>query len=103
MVIYVLQIISEYEELISRLYPPEITASAMYLLINSLNVEKIIPHFKWNFIIADPDDNKFVDCALNAGANYIVTNDKHFNVIKSMPFPPIEVIDIKTFKNVLAH
>ena len=103
MVIYVLQIISEYEELISRLYPPEITENTMHLLLNSRNVEKVIPHFKWNFIIADPDDNKFVDCALNARADYIVTNDKHFNVIKKLNFPPIKVIDINTFKSLLAY
>ena len=65
------------------------------------NVEKVIPYFKWNFIYADPDDNKFVDCALNAGADYIVTNDKHFNVLKSIPFPPIKVVDIEAFKDIL--
>ena len=61
----------------------------------------ITPHFQWNLISADPDDNKFVDCALNAGADYIVTNDRHFNVLKTLDFPPIKVIDIETFKRLL--
>ena len=43
--------------------------------------------------------NKFVDCAIVADADYIVSNDKHFNVLK--PFPPIKVIDIEAFKDVL--
>ena len=98
---YTNEIIAEYEELISRLYPPEITENTMHLILNSQNVEEIIPHFKWNFISADPDDNKFVDCALNAGADYIVTNDKHFNILKPLDFPPIKIIDIESFKNVL--
>jgi len=61
----------------------------------------IAPYYKWNLIHADPDDNKFVDCALNAGADYIVTNDRHFNVLKSLGFPPVKVIDIETFKSVI--
>ena len=95
------EIIAEYEELLSRLYPPEMTENAMLLLLNSRNVEKVIPHFKWNLISADPDDNKFVDCALNAGADCIVTNDKHFNMLKNINFPPINIINIDTFKRIV--
>jgi len=99
---YTNEIIAEYEELISKLYPPEITENTMLLLLNSRNVEKVIPHFKWNFISADPDDNKFVDCALNAGANYHVTNDKHFNVLKKIDFPKINIINIDTFQKIIS-
>ena len=62
---------------------------------------QVIPHYKWHLITADYDDNKFVDCALNSGADFIVTNDKHFNVLKDIDFPPIKVIDIATFKGIL--
>ena len=44
--------------------------------------------------------DKFVDCAFNAGADYIVTNDRHFNVLKNIDFPKINVIDIVTFKRI---
>ena len=67
----------------------------------SINVLMVTPYFQWNLISADLDDNKFVDCALNAGADYIITNDHHFNVLKSLDFPPIKVIDVETFKNLL--
>jgi hypothetical protein len=43
-----------------------------------------------------------VDCALNAGADFIVTNDKHFNVLKSIDFPKINVADIDTFKKIIS-
>ena len=49
----------------------------------------------------DPDDNKFVDCAVSANADYIVTNDRHFNVLKGIYFPQVNVIDIDTFKRLL--
>jgi predicted nucleic acid-binding protein len=95
------EIIAEYEELLSRLYPPAMTENTLFLLFNSPNVARITPWYKWNLIEADPDDNKFADCALNAGADYIVTNDRHFNVLKSLNFPPITVVNIETFKNIL--
>ena len=95
------EIIAEYEELLSSLYPPEVTENTIHLLLSSHNVEKVIPYYKWNLIVADPDDNKFVDCAFNVGADYIVTNDKHFNVLKSIDFPTVKVIGIETFKSIL--
>jgi putative PIN family toxin of toxin-antitoxin system len=90
----------EYEELLSQFYSPEISKSVMKTIMNATNIEHIIPYYKWD-LIADRDDNKFVDCALNAGADYIVTNDRHFNVLKSLDFPPIKVINIEAFKSIL--
>jgi predicted nucleic acid-binding protein len=57
--------------------------------------------FRYQLFIADAEDNKFADCALNAGADFIVTNDKHFNILKEMDFPKINVVDIETFKSLL--
>ena len=99
---YTNEIIAEYEELLSKLYPPEITENTMLLLLSSRNAEKVIPYFKWDLITADTDDNKFVDCALNAGADCIVTNDMHFNILREINFPKIEVINIDTFKKILS-
>jgi len=98
---YTTEILQEYEEILSRFYFPKIAEFTVGTLLKSPNTFQIIPYFKWNIIFTDPDDNKFVDCALNAGADYIVTNDKHFNVLKSLAFPPIKVIDIDTFKNII--
>jgi len=96
------EIIEEYEELLSNLYPTEITKNTIHLLLTSRNVEKVIPFFKWNLIAADPEDNKFVDCALNAGADCIVTNDKHFNILKKLDFPKINIINIDAFKEIIS-
>jgi len=97
------EIIAEYEELLSSLYPPEVVENTIHLLLASHNVEKVIPYFKWNLISVDPDDNKFVDCALNSGANCIVTNDKHFNALKNIDFPKIDIIDIEIFKKIISN
>jgi putative PIN family toxin of toxin-antitoxin system len=95
------EILNEYAELLSIFYSPEISDSIMESIMNAINLEQIIPHYKWNLISADLDDNKFVDCALNAGADFIVSNDKHFNILKKIDFPKINVIGIKEFAKIL--
>ena len=45
----------------------------------------------------DLDDNKFVDCAIAADAEYIVTNDKHFNPLRDIQWPKVEIIKIAEF------
>ena len=93
------EVLLEYEELLLRFYGRQLTNYVFNFFLYSAYTLLVTPYFQWNLIFSDPDDNKFVDCALNAGADYIVTNDKHFNALKSIPFPPIRVIDIDTFKN----
>ena len=94
------EIIAEYEEQLSNLYSSEVTKNTLHLLLASHNVEKVLPYYRWNLISVDLDDNIFVDCALNAGVDYIVTNDKHFNVLNKIEFPPIKVINIEVFKKI---
>jgi len=90
---YTTEILAEYEEVISYFYSPKAAEFVVGVLLKSQNTIQITPYFKWSLIVADPDDNKFVDCALNAGADYITTNDRHFNILKSFSFPQIKVIN----------
>ena len=98
---YSTEILQEYEELLARFYFGEIVEYTINMLLKSRNTIQIMPFYKWNLITADLDDNKFVDCALNAGADFIVTNDKHFNVLKTLDFPPIKIVDIEIFKEII--
>ena len=41
-------------------------------IANAPNVEHVNPAYRFNLITSDPDDNKFVDCAVTAGATYIL-------------------------------
>ena len=52
-------------------------------------------------IKADPDDNKFVDCAIVSGAKCIVTEDKHFRVLDSISFPHVDIVGIDAFISTL--
>ena len=97
------EILMEYEEMLLRFYSFPLTYHTLNFIINSHHTLQVNPRYKWNLISTDPDDNKFVDCALNAGADFIVTNDKHFNVLKSIDFPKIEVVDIEVFKKMISR
>ena len=63
--------------------------------ISRPNVIRKDPHCTFALIEADKDDNKFVDCAIAANAKCIVTEDKHFRVLKNIPFPKVEVLGIE--------
>ncbi|KJR43981.1 nucleotide-binding protein [Candidatus Magnetoovum chiemensis] len=53
--------------------------------------------YKWNLIINDKDDNKFTDCAIAGGADYIVSEDKHFDIIKGIEFPKLRLLSTDEF------
>lgn len=60
----------------------------------------LLIYFRWN-LISDPDDNKFVDCYVAAGAHYLISHDSHFSMLKGIAFPRVHVISIQAFESVL--
>ena len=91
------EILEEYEEIISTHMSSTAAKIVIEMILRANNVKRIDAQFRFQLITTDPDDNKFVDCAIKADAKYIVSNDKHFNVLKFIPFPHVEVIDIIRF------
>jgi len=94
-------ILEEYDEIISQKLGSETAKSIMELLDNLPNVEYITKYYRWELIEQDYDDNKFVDCAIACNANYLATNDKHFNSLKQIAFPKVNIINIDEFKMVI--
>lgn len=91
------EILEEYAEVIARNISVNLARYVVYTILERKNTRLITPFYNWNLITADPDDNKFVDCAIAANAKFIVTEDHHFNVLKEIPFPSVEVINIDDF------
>jgi uncharacterized protein len=52
------------------------------------NVLYVEPHYRLRVIGADPDDNKFVDCAIAVEADFIVTSDRQFDALHSSGYKP---------------
>ena len=66
-------------------------------IVRSPYTRMVDPHYRFGLIEQDPDDNKFVDCAIIAGADYIVSEDTHFRVLADIPFPSVNVIRLDEF------
>ncbi|OYV03881.1 MAG: putative toxin-antitoxin system toxin component, PIN family [Verrucomicrobiales bacterium VVV1] len=86
------EILLEYEEVALR----EMGSAAAGQLIRFIdllaqtrsNVRQLSPTFRFQVITADPDDNKFTDCAITAGADYMVTEDRHFAPLATAGYHP---------------
>lgn len=96
------EILFEYEEKITEFFGKSIAKNFLDFLIILPNVEKVEVFFQLNIIQIDPDDNKFIDCAFVGNAHYIVTDDKHFNVLQQIDFPKITIITAEEFKQTLS-
>lgn len=81
----------------------EFTSLVIDAITNATNIERVTPAFRFNLITADPDDNKFVDCAITAGATYIVSNDRHFSELKNYDFPKVDVRTLSEFLNIVRN
>ena len=95
------EILEEYEEILQRLTDIDTAQLVIELIINNPYTLFLTPYYKFNLIAEDPDDNKFVDCAIAANAKYIVSEDRHFDVLKACSFPKVEVIGLDLFANLL--
>lgn len=100
---YTNEILTEYEEILTQKIGKEIAQNIIKAIITRKNTLKLDPHFQFHLIQKDEDDNKFVDCAIAANASYIVTEDHHYDVLRSIDFPKVAVIDLDTFVSLLQN
>lgn len=91
------EILSEYEEIIGRVANEIVAHNVVNAIARSPFTLFFDPRFHFQLIEQDPDDNKFVDCAIIAGADYIVSEDSHFNVLDKIDFPKVHVIRLDEF------
>lgn len=90
-------ILHEYEEMLQQKSSSFACEMFMKMIALAPNVIYKEPFYAYNLITADPDDNKFVDCAIATNALYIVTDDQHFNVLKQVPFPRVDICTLEQF------
>ena len=91
-------ILDEYAEIMTLKLGTDTSEAVLSIFDNLPNIKLVTRYYRWFAIKNDPDDGKFVDCAVAANAICIVTEDKHFNVLKQNSFPKVEVMNMSTFK-----
>ena len=47
------------------------------------------------------DRNRFVDAAIAANADYIISNDRHYRILQGIPFPSVNCVRLADFKSIL--
>lgn len=92
------EILMEYEEVIAAKFSVAVARNVIRTLLLLPNVTRSEVYYNWLLIKDDADDNKFVDCAVAANANYIVTNDRHFGILSEIDFPAVATLNINQFK-----
>lgn len=91
------EVVYEYEEIIQLHSAPGASKIIMEILVESQDIINQKVYYSWNAIKKDPDDNKFFDLAIAGNADYLITNDAHFNVVKNIPFPKSKLLPLTNF------
>lgn len=98
---YTTEILTEYEEKFGEHWNAAVAESVVRTILELPTCLATTLYYRLNLISHDSDDNKFVDCAFASNADYLVTNDSDFNVLKNIDFPIIRVVSLQEFKQLL--
>ena len=88
------EILDEYVEILQRETTETFASLVLEVILNNPNTMFINTFYKFNLITADLDDNKFIDCAVAAQAKYIVTEDRHYDVLRDVEFPKVDILNL---------
>ncbi len=91
------EILTEYEEILSQKTSSFFADAIIKALLNRKNLVRVSPTWRFNLISQDPDDNKFVDCAIAGQAEFLISNDKHFSELKEIDFPAVNIVTLQEF------
>ncbi len=94
------EILAEYAEVLKRHMGPIVSQDSVDSLLTGRNLIEIEPTYRFN-LLRDPDDNKFVDCAIAANAACIVSHDSDFRALRDVEFPKVLVVDTVGFRGLL--
>ena len=95
------EVVFEYEEILTRKVGKIVATNIIKAILAAPNTIFINHQNRSHLIEADPDDNKFVDCAITAKAKYIVTQDRHYDIVRLNPKYDFTAIDIDYFMMLL--
>ncbi|RNL50255.1 putative toxin-antitoxin system toxin component, PIN family [Pedobacter jejuensis] len=95
-------ILKEYEEIMYLHSAVGVAEVVMEIFIESTDVHLQKVFYNWNAISIDVDDNKFFDVAVAADVDFLVTDDRHFDAVKNIDFPRVEVISSEEFLRILS-
>ena len=85
-------ILLEYEEVIcryaSRARWEDVERMLAIIRLLHVTIREVAPSFRFRTITGDADDDAFADCAIVAGADFIITEDHHFDAMRGSGYKP---------------
>lgn len=96
------EILMEYEEILAEHTSPQVAHNVVEAIARHPQTYYRESYFRFHLLSdIDKDDDKFVDCAITANADNIVTEDSHFKHLKQIPFPQLTVLTLDEFTDTL--
>jgi putative PIN family toxin of toxin-antitoxin system len=94
------EILEEYLRVMARLpIAPETKSKLVAILQEKRNIELVNPSRRYAVIRQDPEDDKFIDCAVEAQADYIISGDGHLLQVRA--FRDIPIYSPKEFLQII--
>lgn len=95
------EILLEYEEVFNRFWGSDITNNLLALFETSDNFEQVMVYYNWQLISKDKDDNKFVDTFIASKTDLLISNDSSITALRGNKFPPVNIMTLQEFSNML--
>ena len=94
-----MEILQELEKVLRRDFeePEEMIQRQISLILEYSTVIK--PSVKINIVVADPEDNKIIECAISCDADYIVTGDRH--LLDLIVYGRIKIVTARKFTEII--
>lgn len=101
------EVLLEYEEIIVQRCGAARWAmfQKMHEIVEELRpatFRRVPPTFRFRLITADPDDDKFADAAIAAAADFVITEDRHFDAMRGSGHKPQPITPQAFIRDVLS-
>ncbi len=95
------EILLEYEEMFDSFWGQNVTHNLLGVLLTAENASLYNIFYYFQLVQDDSDDNKFADTFLASNADILISNDKKLLVLNDLEFPPMQVIQLENFSEIL--
>ena len=90
-------ILLEYREILEQKNGFDVAENVINFITAMPTTHRVDVFYSFNLIKEDEDDCKFADCAIAANATYLVSNDRHFEVLNQIDFPKVNWVTLADF------
>lgn len=94
------EILDEFQKVIARGkfgFSTDLIIETVVLVIEIAEI--IVPQSRLDIVHDDPSDNKFIECAIDGNADYVISGDRHLLDIGN--YREVKILKAKDFLNIM--